>query len=549
MIRVFRSLTTLGALLLTITTAACTDGLTSPSGTTPPSTQASTTTSPQNGAASDGMTMTRWNFHLFCAMPASDPRVTQLLNPATGEHPRLTYSVDGGPEVSTNELNIQVPADAKSIKWSVIIADRSENPVRAYTLENQSTDTTPGSTVELVFNRPCGPGDPVPVAPTCSITNQSPIYAGDSVTVTGTGEPVPSYKAVGGVPSSGPASTSFQTKFDSPGDYVIISGNSEGGAKCPLTVLPRKVIDRTVFTCSASLPKVQVGQAVTFTATGNRTAGTKVWATDKDGSPFSWTGEKFTTSYSTPGTHKSTVKLGDEVAECQVEVEKRIIDPVACSVELTQKWVVPTYEQYTKGSVEWVATITPPDPGRSVTVSVDIDGAHSTTLTSTSDAVMSMPFEQSDNNAHTIVGSVSYRHSNGAQCANQTVLKLAPACILETTTLGNGVFKATNAGGSGICYGGGTHIVVKALSELANLKATVLTYGNGGQNKFHTSGDNACAGGECEVPVGDLGPNESGVIQTSSDKTTDATITSTFEGVEYRWGAFPWIGPFPIPVR
>lgn len=491
--------------------------------------------------------MTTFSVALYCSLPASPPRVSQGFNPATGERVQLTASINGGAQTPVNSLSIEAPIGAK-IKWTASVVDNSNKIVGAYTLETPNTEVTSGANVDLVFSRICG-GNPPPVPPTCKITSQSPIYAGDSVTVTGTGEPVPSYKAVGGVPTSGPASTSWQTRFDSPGDYVIISGNSEGEAKCPLTVLPRKVIDRTVFTCSASLPKVQVGQAVTFTATGNRTAGTKVWATDKDGSPSSWTGEKFTTSYSTPGTHKSTVKLGDEVAECQVEVEKRIIDPVACSVELTQKWVVPTYEQYTKGSVEWVATITPPDPGRSVTVSVDIDGAHSTTLTSTSDAVMSMPFEQSDNNAHTIVGSVSYRHSNGAQCANQTVLKLAPACILETTTLGNGVFKATNAGGSGICYGGGTHIVVKALSELANLKATVLTYGNGGQNKFHTSGDNACAGGECEVPVGDLGPNESGVIQTSSDKTTDATITSTFEGVEYRWGAFPWIGPFPIPVR
>ncbi len=219
-------------------------------------------------------------------------------------------------------MSIQVPADAKNIKWSAIIADRGENKVTAYTLENQSTETTPGSTVEMVFNRPCGPGDPVPVAPTCKIVTQSPIYAGDNVVVNGDGVPTPTWKAAGGTPSTGPAGASFQTKFDGPGDYVIISENSEGEAKCPLTVLPKKiVIDPTVFICSASLPKAQVGQAITFSAAGNKTAGTKAWTTDKDGSPNTWSGDKFTTAYSTPGTHKSTAKVGDEVAECTIIVE------------------------------------------------------------------------------------------------------------------------------------------------------------------------------------------------------------------------------------
>ncbi len=169
----------------------------------------------------------------------------------------------------------------------------------------------------------------------CAPSNQT-VPVGQTVSFTATGSRVNGFDwlVTGGNPSHGSSQSdpgNFSTSFASPGNYQVAVTDGFTNSLCNVTV-SQPVAPAPVI-CSPANQTIQIGQTVTFTASGGKVNGFDWLASEGNPSHGSLQSSPatFSTSFSTSGNHQVAITDGSTTALCNVTVSAAPSVPVACA--------------------------------------------------------------------------------------------------------------------------------------------------------------------------------------------------------------------------
>ena len=150
------------------------------------------------------------------------------------------------------------------------------------------------------------------------VSSQNPTDAGDSITFTATttdGTPPDTYQwYVNDVAISGATSSIYTTSFSSSGTYdVYVVIQDSVGKSVTSSTISEIVNNDPSVSIKSSQPTTDIGNSVTFTATGTDGTGSYSFAWYKDGTLESSTSSTYTTSFTSPGSHTIEVIITDSL--------------------------------------------------------------------------------------------------------------------------------------------------------------------------------------------------------------------------------------------
>ena len=139
--------------------------------------------------------------------------------------------------------------------------------------------------------------------------------------------------------------------------------------------------------CSPANQTVQVGQAVTFTASGGQSNGGYDWLS-VDANPSQDSGSNFTTSFATSGNKQTAVTDGYSTALCSVSVQAPVTPPLVCSptnqtVQVGQAVTFIASGGRSNGGYDWLSVDANPSraSGNNFTTSFATSGNKQTAVT------------------------------------------------------------------------------------------------------------------------------------------------------------------------